>query len=105
VIELSWRFGYPLPTLRVGGQGAATKATDTILFAFRILIPVFSVSVSLCCIIHHDADGRSESREAVLCEGFYVCVVTGGGSGIGLMAAQALAANDSVPLRSMHRHW
>lgn len=25
----------------------------------------------------------------------YVCVVTGGGSGIGLMAAQALAANGA----------
>ncbi len=25
----------------------------------------------------------------------YVCLVTGGGSGIGLMAAQALAANGS----------
>ncbi|KAJ9642327.1 hypothetical protein H2199_004707 [Coniosporium tulheliwenetii] len=27
----------------------------------------------------------------------YVCVITGGGSGIGLMAAQALAANDHPP--------
>jgi NAD(P)-dependent dehydrogenase (short-subunit alcohol dehydrogenase family) len=26
----------------------------------------------------------------------YVCVVTGGGSGIGLMAAQALAANGKT---------
>jgi NAD(P)-dependent dehydrogenase (short-subunit alcohol dehydrogenase family) len=26
----------------------------------------------------------------------YVCVVTGGGSGIGLMAAQALAANGTL---------
>lgn len=26
----------------------------------------------------------------------YVCVVTGGGSGIGLMAAQALAANGEL---------
>jgi NADPH:quinone reductase-like Zn-dependent oxidoreductase len=26
----------------------------------------------------------------------YVCVITGGGSGIGLMAAQALAANGTI---------
>jgi hypothetical protein len=29
----------------------------------------------------------------------YVCVVTGGGSGIGLMSAQALAANGMPPLK------
>jgi hypothetical protein len=29
-IEVSWRFGCPPPTLRVGGQGAATKATDSV---------------------------------------------------------------------------
>ena len=28
-IEASWRLGCRPPTLRVGGQGAATKATDT----------------------------------------------------------------------------
>jgi hypothetical protein len=28
-IDLSWRFGCPSPTRRVGGQGIATKATDS----------------------------------------------------------------------------
>jgi hypothetical protein len=28
-IEMSWRFGCPPPILRVGGQGIATKATDS----------------------------------------------------------------------------
>jgi NADP-dependent 3-hydroxy acid dehydrogenase YdfG len=32
----------------------------------------------------------------------YVCVITGGGSGIGLMAAQALAANGT-PSRSIQQ--
>ncbi|KAL7776857.1 hypothetical protein CFE70_007277 [Pyrenophora teres f. teres 0-1] len=34
----------------------------------------------------------------------YVCVVTGGGSGIGLMAAQALAANGAKISEGIH-HW
>ena len=32
-IELSWRFGCPPPTLRVGGQGEATQATDSGVFS------------------------------------------------------------------------
>jgi NAD(P)-dependent dehydrogenase (short-subunit alcohol dehydrogenase family) len=33
----------------------------------------------------------------------YVCLVTGGGTGIGLMAAQALAANGTPALNSLAR--
>ena len=34
----------------------------------------------------------------------YVCVVTGGGSGIGLMATQALAANGVILNSSVAQH-
>ena len=35
-----WRLGCPPPTLRVGGQGAATKAMDRLYLAFDKIPPM-----------------------------------------------------------------
>jgi len=61
---------------------------------FPILIAFSSTSNHLCT--NHTMAATSDLRvEKLFSVKDYVCVVTGGGSGIGLMASQALAANGA----------